>query len=310
MGADSGKRKPRAGSKRPGSVDLPSAVLPAGVGAVAVVPAALPVTRPPLAPGVKYRRILLKLSGEALMGGKGGGIDPVVLAQIADELIDVHSLGVEMALVIGGGNIFRGVAASTAGMDRASADYMGMLATLINALALQDALESRGAKTRVLSALEVQKVAEPYIRRRAIRHLEKGRLVIFGAGTGNPFFTTDTAASLRAMEIGADIVMKATRVDGVYDKDPHKFPDARLFRRLSYLDVLNRKLAVMDSTAISLCHDNKLPILVFNMTKPGNVRRVVLGEPLGTLVVEDRREPRSSYTGTLPVAEEERSHGK
>jgi len=272
--------------------------------------AAPSATRPPLAPGVKYRRILLKLSGEALMGGKGGGIDPVVLAQIADELIDVHSLGVELALVIGGGNIFRGVAASTAGMDRASADYMGMLATLINALALQDALESRGAKTRVLSALEVQKVAEPYIRRRAIRHLEKGRLVIFGAGTGNPFFTTDTAASLRAMEIGADIVMKATRVDGVYDKDPHKFPDARLFRRLSYLDVLNRKLAVMDSTAISLCHDNKLPILVFNMTKPGNVRRVVLGEPLGTLVVEDRREPRTSYAGTLPAAEEERSHGK
>jgi uridylate kinase len=308
VGTDSGKRKSRAGSKRPGSVD---GVLPVGVGAAAAVaPAAPPVTRPPLAPGVKYRRILLKLSGEALMGGKGGGIDPVVLAQIADELIDVHSLGVEMALVIGGGNIFRGVAASTAGMDRASADYMGMLATLINALALQDALESRGAKTRVLSALEVQKVAEPYIRRRAIRHLEKGRLVIFGAGTGNPFFTTDTAASLRAMEIGADIVMKATRVDGVYDKDPHKFPDARLFRRLSYLDVLNRKLAVMDSTAISLCHDNKLPILVFNMTKPGNVRRVVLGEPLGTLVVEDRREPRSSYTGTLPVAEEERTHGK
>jgi uridylate kinase len=177
-------------------------------------------------------------------------------------------------------------------------------------LALQDALESRGAKTRVLSALEVQKVAEPYIRRRAIRHLEKGRLVIFGAGTGNPFFTTDTAASLRAMEIGADIVMKATRVDGVYDKDPQKFPDARLFRRLSYLDVLNRNLAVMDSTAISLCHDNKLPILVFNMTKPGNVRRVVLGEPLGTLVVEDRRESRNSSTGSPPVAEEERTHGK
>ena len=162
----------------------------------------------------------------------------------------------------------------------------------------------------MLSALEVQKVAEPYIRRRAIRHLEKGRLVIFGAGTGNPFFTTDTAASLRAMEIGADIVMKATRVDGVYDKDPHKFPDARLFRRLSYMDVLNRKLAVMDSTAISLCHDNKLPILVFNMTKPGNVRRVVLGEPLGTLVVEDRREPRSNYAGSPPATEEERSHGK
>jgi len=313
VGTDSGKRKPRAGGKRSGSADLPSdigRVLPVAVGLAAGSAPAPSSTRPPLAPGVKYRRILLKLSGEALMGGKGAGIDPVVLAQIADELIDVHSLGVEMALVIGGGNIFRGVAASTAGMDRASADYMGMLATLINALALQDALESRGAKTRVLSALEVQKVAEPYIRRRAIRHLEKGRLVIFGAGTGNPFFTTDTAASLRAMEIGADIVMKATRVDGVYDKDPKKFPDARLFRRLSYLDVLNRKLAVMDSTAISLCHDNKLPILVFNMTKPGNVRRVVLGEPLGTLVVEDRREPRSSYTGTRPVAEEERSHGK
>jgi len=310
VGTESGKRKRRVGEKRPGSTELPAGVVP--------VATALPVgqkvaveraARPPLAPGVKYRRILLKLSGEALMGGKSGGIDPAVLAQIADELIDVHSLGVEMALVIGGGNIFRGVAASTTGMDRASADYMGMLATLINALALQDALESRGAKTRVLSALEVQKVAEPYIRRRAIRHLEKGRLVIFGAGTGNPFFTTDTAASLRAMEIGADIVMKATRVDGVYDKDPHKFPDARLFRRLSYLDVLNRQLAVMDSTAISLCHDNNLPILVFNMTKPGNVRRVVLGEPLGTLVVEDRREPRSSTVGS-PPPEEERSHGK
>ena len=286
-----------------GGIALAGAALPAEK-----VP--VPTVRPPLAPGVKYRRILLKLSGEALMGGKGGGIDPAVLAQIADEIIDVHSLGVEMALVIGGGNIFRGVAASTTGMDRASADYMGMLATLINALALQDALESRGAKTRVLSALEVQKVAEPYIRRRAIRHLEKGRLVIFGAGTGNPFFTTDTAASLRAMEIGADIVMKATRVDGVYDKDPHKFPDARLFRRLSYLDVLTRKLKVMDSTAISLCHDNKLPILVFNMTKPGNVRRVVLGEPLGTLVVEDRREPRINYAGGPPATEEERSHGK
>ena len=306
---DSGKGKRRVGVKLAASADLPFDI----VRTAAVLPAdqaPARAARPPLAPGVKYRRILLKLSGEALMGAKGAGIDPAVLAQIADELIDVHSLGVELALVIGGGNIFRGVAAGTAGMDRASADYMGMLATLINALALQDALESRGAKTRVLSALEVQKVAEPYIRRRAIRHLEKGRLVIFGAGTGNPFFTTDTAASLRAMEIGADIVMKATRVDGVYDKDPQKFPDARLFRRLSYLDVLNRNLAVMDSTAISLCHDNKLPILVFNMTKPGNVRRVVLGEPLGTLVVEDRREPRTNYTGSPPVAEEERSHGK
>jgi uridylate kinase len=243
--------------------------------------------RRPLSPGVKYRRILLKLSGEALMGGMGYGVDPNVLGQIADEVIDVHSLGVEVALVIGGGNIFRGVAGASTGMDRAHADYMGMLATLINALAMQDALEARGSKTRVLSAIEVQRVAEPYIRRRAIRHLEKGRLVIFAAGTGNPFFTTDTAASLRAMEISADIVMKATKVDGVYDKDPNKHKDARMFRRLSYLDVLNRNLAVMDSTAISLCRDNGLPILVFNMTKPGNIRRVVLGEPLGTMVTEE-----------------------
>jgi uridylate kinase len=246
----------------------------------------------PLAPGVKYRRILLKLSGEALMGGQQYGIDPATIAQIADEVIDVHSLGVEIALVIGGGNIFRGVAASSAGMDRAHADYMGMLATVINSLALQDALESRGCYTRVLSALEMERIAEPYIRRRAIRHLEKGRLVIFAAGTGNPYFTTDTAASLRAMEIGAEIVMKATRVDGVYDKDPHKHKDARMFRRVSYLEVLNKSLAVMDSTAISLCRDNNLPILVFNMTKPGNIRRVVLGEPLGTLVLDERREPR------------------
>ncbi len=248
--------------------------------------------RPPLAAGVKYRRILLKLSGEALMGKQGYGIEPAVLAQIADEIIDVHSLGVEIALVLGGGNIFRGIAASSTGMDRSSADYMGMLATVINSLALQDALESRGSRTRVMSAIEIQRMCEPYIRRRAIRHLEKGRLVIFGAGTGNPFFTTDTAASLRAMEIGADIVMKATRVDGVYDKDPNKHKDARMFRRLSYLDVLNRDLGVMDSTAISLCRDNNLPILVFNMTKPGNIRRVVLGEPLGTLVLEERRTPR------------------
>jgi uridylate kinase len=247
---------------------------------------------PPLAPGVKYRRILLKLSGEGLMGKQGYGIEAATLSQIADEVIDVHSLGVEVGIVIGGGNIFRGLAASSRGMDRASADYMGMLATVINSLALQDALESRGSRTRVLSALEMERVAEPYIRRRAIRHLEKGRLVIFAAGTGNPFFTTDTAASLRAMEIGADIVMKATRVDGVYDKDPHKHKNARMFRRLSYLDVLNRNLAVMDSTAISLCRDNSLPILVFNMTKPGNIRRVVLGEPLGTLVLEQRGEPR------------------
>jgi uridylate kinase len=247
---------------------------------------------PPLAPGVKYRRILLKLSGEALMGRQGYGIEAATLSQIADELIDVHSLGVDIGIVIGGGNIFRGLAASSRGMDRASADYMGMLATVINSLALQDALESRGSKTRVLSALEMERLAEPYIRRRAIRHLEKGRLVIFAAGTGNPYFTTDTAASLRAMEIGAEIVMKATRVDGVYDKDPHKHKDARMYRRLSYLDVLNRSQAVMDSTAISLCRDNSLPILVFNMTKPGNIRRVVLGEPLGTLVLDERGEVR------------------
>jgi len=243
----------------------------------------------PLAPGVKFRRILLKLSGEALMGSGKFGLDQATLAQIADELIDVHSLGVEIALVIGGGNIWRG---GSAGMDRAHADYMGMLATVINSLALQDALESRGSHTRVLSAIEMERIAEPYIRRRAIRHLEKGRLVIFAAGTGNPYFTTDTAASLRAMEIGAEIVMKATKVDGVYDKDPHKFPNARMFRRLSYLDVLNKDLGVMDSTAISLCRDNNLPILVFNMTKPGNIRRVVLGEPLGTLVLDERRDPR------------------
>jgi uridylate kinase len=243
--------------------------------------------RLPLAPGVKYRRILLKLSGEALMGSGNYGIDPATLAQIADEVIDVHSLGVEIALVLGGGNIFRGVAASSRGMDRAHADYMGMLATVINSLALQDALESRGCYTRVLSAIEMERLAEPYIRRRAIRHLEKGRLVIFAAGTGNPYFRTDTAASLRAMEIGAEIVMKATRVDGVYDKDPQKHKDARMFRRVSYLEVLNKNLAVMDSTAISLCRDNKLPILVFNMTKPGNIRRVVLGEPLGTLVLDE-----------------------
>jgi uridylate kinase len=252
--------------------------------------------RPPLAPGVKYRRILLKLSGEALMGAQQYGIDPATLAQIADEVIDVHNLGVEIALVIGGGNIFRGFAASSRGMDRAHADYMGMLATVINSLALQDALESRGSRTRVLSAIEMERLAEPYIRRRAIRHLEKGRLVIFAAGTGNPFFTTDTAASLRAMEIGAEIVMKATKVDGVYDKDPNKHKDARMFRRLSYLDVLNRNLAVMDSTAISLCRDNNLPILVFNMTRPGNIRRVVLGEPLGTMVLEERRKSRVEPT--------------
>ena len=242
---------------------------------------------------LRFRRILLKLSGEALMGDGKYGIHPPTLSRIASEIGDVVKAGVQVAVVIGGGNIFRGVSASTEGMDRASADYMGMLATVINSMALQDALEKQGVFTRVQSAIKMEQVAEPYIRRRAVRHLEKGRVVIFAAGTGNPYFTTDTAASLRAMEIGAEIVMKATRVDGVYDKDPHKFKDARMFRRLSYLDVLNRNLEVMDSTAISLCRDNGLPILVFNMTKPGNIRRVVLGEPLGTLVLDERREPRT-----------------
>ncbi len=270
----------------PSQLNTPNA-MPLGA---TVAPAAS--GRPPLAPNVRYRRILLKLSGEALMGTRQYGIDPDMLAQIADEVIDVHSLGVEVALVIGGGNIFRGVAGCSTGMDRAHGDYMGMLATVINSLALQDALEQRGLKTRVMSAIEMERVAEPYIRRRAIRHLEKGRLVIFAAGTGNPFFTTDSAASLRAMEIGAEIVMKATQVDGVYDKDPKKHADARMYRRLTYLDVLNQDLQVMDSTAISLCRDNRLPILVFNMTRPGNIRRVVLGEPLGTLIVDDRKRAR------------------
>ena len=255
-----------------------------------------------------FKRILLKLSGEALMGPDGFGIHTQTVRFICSEIKKIKDLGVETGIVVGGGNIFRGLNASERGMDRVTADHMGMLATVINSLALQDALESRGAKTRVMSAIEIARLAEPYIRRRAIRHLEKGRLVIFGAGTGNPFFTTDTAASLRAMEIGADIVMKATRVDGVYDKDPKKFKDARMFRRLSYLDVLTRHLAVMDSTAISLCQDNRLPILVFNMTRPGNIRRVVLGEPLGTLVVNERRETRSTETAAPDF--EEKTHGQ
>ncbi len=232
----------------------------------------------------RYRRVLLKISGEALAGASGYGIDSAVLATFADEIKDVHALGCELALVIGGGNIFRGLAASTRGVDRATADYMGMLATVINALALQDVLEKIGVPTRVLSAIEMQQVAEPYIRRRATRHLEKGRVVIFGAGTGNPFFTTDTAASLRAMEIGAEVIFKATKVDGVYDADPKKNPTAKRFDELTYIDVLNRQLQVMDATAISLCMDNALPILVFNMMTPGNIARAVGGERIGTLV--------------------------
>jgi uridylate kinase len=219
-----------------------------------------------------------------LAGSAGYGIDPVVLGDFAAELRDVHALGCELALVIGGGNIFRGLAASARGVDRATADYMGMLATVMNALALQDALEKLGVPTRVLSAIEMQQVAEPYIRRRATRHLEKGRVVIFAAGTGNPFFTTDTAASLRAMEIGAEVIFKATRVDGIYDADPMKHPGARRFEKLTYIDVLSRQLQVMDATAISLCMDNALPILVFNMMEPGNIAKAVGGERIGTLV--------------------------
>jgi len=238
----------------------------------------------PLAPGVKYRRILLKLSGEALMGSSKVALDQPTLSQIADELIDVHSLGVEIALVIGGGNIFRGLSASTRGMDRSTGDYMGMLATVINALALQDALEHNGVATRVLTAIEMRSVAEPFIRRRAIHHLEKGRVVVFAAGTGNPYFTTDTAAALRAMEMKAEVILKGTKVDGIYTADPVKFPDAKKYDAISYLQVLQERLQVMDATAISLCMDNKLPILVFNLKTPGNIRRVVMGEAIGTMV--------------------------
>ncbi len=231
-----------------------------------------------------YRRIVLKLSGEALAGGQGYGIDPPVLDRVGAEVRDVTELGVQVAIVIGGGNIFRGIAASAGGMDRATADYMGMLATIINALALQDSLEKAGLQTRVLSAIEMRAVAEPYIRRRAIRHLEKGRVVIFAAGTGNPFFTTDTAGALRAVEIGADVIVKATKVDGIYSADPKKDPMARRIEKVTYIEVLNRGLGVMDTTAISLCMDNKLPIVVFDLTRPGNIKRLVLGEPVGSIV--------------------------
>lgn len=232
----------------------------------------------------KYKRVLLKLSGEALMGPDGYGIDLKVVRNIAEELKEVKELGVELAIVIGGGNIFRGVSESAGGIDRASADYMGMLATIINAMALQDTLEKVGVYTRVLSAVEIQKVVEPYIRRRATRHLEKGRIVILAAGTGNPFFTTDTAAALRAMEIKADVIIKATKVNGVFDSDPKKNKDAVMFDHLTFLDVLNKNLKVMDSTSISLCMDNHLPIIVFNLFERGNIKRVILGEKVGTLV--------------------------
>ncbi len=233
---------------------------------------------------MRYQRVLLKVSGEMLAGAAGHGIDEKVLGDLADEIREVHRLGVQVGLVTGGGNIFRGVAAGTRGMDRVGADYMGMLATVINGLAIQHALEKRGLYTRVMSAIEMARVCEPYIRRRAVRHLEKGRIVVLAAGTGNPYFTTDTAAALRAIEIGADVILKATKVDGVYSGDPVLDPSATFFPRITYLDILNRGLKVMDSTAISLCMDNRLPLVVFNAGVPGNLLRVVQGETVGTVV--------------------------
>ncbi|MCA9420005.1 MAG: UMP kinase [Nitrospira sp.] len=233
---------------------------------------------------LKYRRVLLKISGEMLAGEQAYGIQPSILHNLADEIADVLKLKVEIAIVIGGGNIFRGLAASASGMERASADYMGMLATMLNALALQNALESKDIPTRVLSAIEMRQLAESYIRRRAIRHLEKKRVVIFAAGTGNPYFTTDTAAALRAMEIGADVIMKGTKVDGIYDADPMTTPTAKRFTELPFLSVLNKSLKVMDATAITLCMDNDLPIIVFDLTSSGNIRKILEGEPIGTIV--------------------------
>lgn len=233
---------------------------------------------------MSYQRVLLKLSGEALMGNLGYGIDPKVVAEIAQEIADVVNSGVQTAIVVGGGNIFRGVKASAAGMDRATADYIGMIATVMNAMTLQDALEQMGVPTRVQTAIAMQEVAEPYIRRRAMRHLEKGRVVIFGAGSGNPFFTTDTTAALRAAEIDAEVIFKATKVDGVYDSDPKTNPDARLYQSLTYGHVLTHDLRVMDSTAIALCKENDIPIVVFNLSVRGNIVRAAKGESIGTTV--------------------------
>ena len=233
---------------------------------------------------VAFQRILLKLSGEALAANQGFGVDPIRIHQIAAEIKDVHALGVEIAIVVGGGNFFRGVAQQARDMDRVSADHMGMLATVINALALQDALEKQNIYTRVMSAIEMNQVAEPFIRRRAMRHLEKKRVVIFAAGTGSPYFSTDTAASLRAMEIKADAILKATKVDGIYDADPQIVKDAVMFDKITYLDFLKRGLKVMDATAISLCRDNNLPVVIFNLNKSGNIQRVVCGEKVGSLV--------------------------
>jgi len=231
-----------------------------------------------------YERVLLKLSGEALMGEKPYGIDPAIVHSIAEDVSKVVAQGTQLAIVVGGGNIFRGLKGSAAGMDRATADYVGMLATVMNAITLQDGLERSGVATRVQSAIEMQQVAEPYIRRRAIRHLEKGRVVVFGGGCGNPFFTTDTTAALRAAEINADVVFKATKVDGVYDKDPKKYPDAIRYDNLSFQDVLSQEIAVMDSTAIALCKDNKIPIVVFNLFEPENISKAVAGEPIGSRI--------------------------
>src|SRR5579859_4759497 len=236
------------------------------------------------APGPVFKRILLKLSGEALAAGQGFGVDSLRVQEIAAELQDVHALGVQIAVVVGGGNFFRGVAEQARDMDRVSADHMGMLATVINALALQDALEKHGVYTRVMSAIEMNQVAEPFIRRRALRHLEKGRLVVFAAGTGNPYFSTDTAAALRAMEIHADCLCKATKVAGIYDRDPARYPEAKMLARLTYDRLLADRIGVMDSTAVTLCRDNKMPIRVFKLTERGNIRRVCMGEDIGTVV--------------------------
>lgn len=239
-----------------------------------------------------YKRVLLKLSGEALVGSGGHGIDPGTLEHVAKEIVSAAELGVQLGVVVGGGNIFRGLSQSARGMDRASADYVGMLATVMNAVALCDALEKRGVVTRVLSAIEMSQIAEPYIRRRAIRHLEKGRTCIFAAGTGNPFFTTDTAAALRAMEIGAEVLLKGTKVAGVYDKDPAVHEDARLYHRVSFTEALKNDLRVMDATAFALCRDNELPIVVFDMNQPGNIREVVSGADIGTMITESAQQTR------------------
>jgi len=239
-------------------------------------------------PNLVYKRIVLKLSGEALCGKTGGyGIELDVLRAVCEDLASVRALGVQLSIVVGGGNIFRGLKGASAGMDRAQSDYMGMLATVINALALQDMLEKQGVATRVMTAIEIREVAEPYIRRRAMRHLETGRVVIFAAGTGSPYFSTDTAAALRAMEVHADALFKATKVDGIYEKDPTTHPEAKMFDRITYDQFLAQKIGVMDSTAVTLCRENKMPIKVFKLTTPGNIRRVCLGEPIGTVVTRD-----------------------